>query len=44
MVIRRRMATDLQLELFWDQNAQWFGMRSYKKIQGKQAVSRCLLF
>lgn len=25
---QRRMATDLQLELFWDQNAQWFGMRS----------------
>lgn len=25
---QKRMATDLQLELFWDQNAQWFGMRS----------------
>ena len=25
---QRRMATDLQLELFWDQDAQWFGMRS----------------
>ena len=23
----RRTATDLQLELYWDENAQWFGMR-----------------
>lgn len=25
---QKRMATDLQLELFWNQDAQWFGMRS----------------
>lgn len=25
---QRKHAVDLQLELFWDENAQWFGMRN----------------